>query len=116
MLRITKIKFKPGNLAFTRRFSQSASSAFDYSHVVIGGGVVGLATAAKLAQRPGSSVLLLERHTEVGTETSARNSEVIHAALYYPPDSLKTKLCLRGKELIYSQAKQAGVEMKQCGK
>jgi 2-hydroxyglutarate dehydrogenase len=68
---------------------------------VIGAGVVGLAIARQLASRTGTSTLLIERHGSVGTETSSRNSEVIHAGLYYGPTSLKTKLCLRGKHLLY---------------
>ncbi|OCT53707.1 NAD dehydrogenase [Cladophialophora carrionii] len=68
---------------------------------VIGAGAVGLAIARQLASRTGTSTLLIERHGSVGTETSSRNSEVIHAGLYYGPDSLKTKLCLRGKHLLY---------------
>ena len=68
---------------------------------VIGAGVVGLAVARKLAARAGTSTLLIERHGAVGTETSSRNSEVIHAGLYYGPDSLKTKLCIAGKRMMY---------------
>lgn len=75
---------------------------------------MGLAVAARLAQR--GSVLLVERNARVGTETSARNSEVIHAGLYYPADTLRTKLCIRGKQMIYDRALKAGVEMRQCGK
>ncbi|KAI9799552.1 MAG: hypothetical protein M1825_004478 [Sarcosagium campestre] len=87
----------------TRAFSSTpAAAAADFTHAVIGGGVVGLAIARKLAQRDGTSTILLERHDGVGTETSSRNSEVIHAGLYYPPNSLKTSLCLKGKPLLYS--------------
>lgn len=70
---------------------------------------------AQLA-RQGNSVLLIEKNAQLGQETSSRNSEVIHAGLYYPVDSLKTKLCLEGKELLYSEAQKAGVEMKKVGK
>ena len=93
---------------------------------VIGGGVVGLAVARTLAERiankssssssSGSSVLLLERHDAVGTETSSRNSEVIHAGLYYGPDSLKTQLCIRGRQLLYSFCGQYGVAHRNTGK
>ncbi|CDK27713.1 unnamed protein product [Kuraishia capsulata CBS 1993] len=99
-----------------RGFCSSSTSLVDYSHAVIGGGVVGLAIAAELAKMESTSVILLEKHNEVGTETSSRNSEVIHAGLYYPPDSLKTKLCMQGKEMIYSEASKYGVELARCGK
>lgn len=88
----------------------------DYSHAVIGGGVTGLAIASSLSSIPGNKVLLLEKNTRLGQETTSRNSEVIHAGLYYPSDSLKTQLCIEGKELLYSEAKNYGVEMKRCGK
>ncbi len=64
--------------------------------VIIGAGVVGLACARELA-RAGYEVLILEQHDAIGTETSARNSEVIHAGIYYPVGSLKAALCVRGK-------------------
>lgn len=64
--------------------------------------MIGLATAQRLAAaRPDTSTLLVERHGQVGTETSSRNSEVIHAGLYYGRDSLKTQLCVRGRGLLY---------------
>lgn len=88
----------------------------DFSHVVVGGGAVGLSIAARLSRRAANSVLLLERHTELGTETSSRNSEVIHAGIYYPTDSLRMKLCVRGKDLIYEAGKKYGVELQNCGK
>ncbi|KAH3674790.1 hypothetical protein WICMUC_002993 [Wickerhamomyces mucosus] len=105
-------------MKFLRSFSSSAlkRSSSDYSHAIIGGGVVGLAIAAELSKKEGNRVLLIEKNTKVGQETSSRNSEVIHAGLYYPKDSLKTKLCIEGKELIYKEAFRAGVEMQKCGK
>jgi L-2-hydroxyglutarate oxidase LhgO len=71
----------------------------DFAITVIGGGAVGLAIADRLAGR--GDVLLLERRAHYGTETSSRNSEVIHAGLYYPPGSLKARLCVRGNALLY---------------
>ena len=68
--------------------------------VVIGAGVVGLACAARLA-RAGRDVVVLERHELIGSETSSRNSEVIHAGIYYPKDSLKARLCVAGKRKLY---------------
>lgn len=87
---------------FSRALSFSAPRAADFSHLVIGGGVVGTAIAAEL-QKPGRNVLLLEQHPQLGMETTLRNSEVIHAGLYYPPESLKARLCVRGKHLIYER-------------
>ncbi|CAB5132076.1 FAD dependent oxidoreductase [Rhizophagus irregularis] len=71
-------------------------------YLIIGGGVVGLSIAERLSRRKGKSVLLVEKNSRLGEETSSRNSEVIHAGIYYPNDSLKTRLCIRGKNLLYS--------------
>ncbi|KAK9364757.1 putative FAD-dependent oxidoreductase [Lipomyces kononenkoae] len=87
----------------------------DFSHLVIGAGVVGLSVAARLARGRGA-VLLVDRHSAIGTETSSRNSEVIHAGLYYPPDSLKTKLCVTGKKMLYKVCEEAGIPYRNCGK
>jgi L-2-hydroxyglutarate oxidase LhgO len=83
---------------------------------VVGGGVVGLAIARKLQQRDGASTVLIEKHGSVGTETSSRNSEVIHAGLYYGPTSLKTKLCLRGKDMLYELCKKHEIPHRNTGK
>jgi L-2-hydroxyglutarate oxidase LhgO len=71
----------------------------DFAFAVIGGGAVGLAVADRLAGK--GELLLLERRAHYGTETSSRNSEVIHAGLYYPPGSVKARLCVRGNALLY---------------
>lgn len=83
--------------------------------VVVGAGVVGLAAAAALA-RGGRSVLVVERHQGVARETSSRNSQVIHAGIYYPPGSLKAELCTRGRELLYPWLAEHGVEGRKLGK
>ncbi len=83
--------------------------------VVIGAGVVGLACARALA-RAGREVIVLERHGQIGTETSSRNSEVIHAGIYYEPGSLKARLCVRGNALLYAHCKNYGVPFRRCGK
>ncbi|KAK3944942.1 putative mitochondrial L-2-hydroxyglutarate dehydrogenase [Diplogelasinospora grovesii] len=98
-----------------RLFSSSPARRADFTHAVIGGGVVGLAIARNLSQRS-PNTLLLERHNAIGTETSSRNSEVIHAGIYYGRDSLKTQLCIRGKDLLYSFCDQHEIPYKRCGK
>jgi L-2-hydroxyglutarate oxidase LhgO len=87
----------------------------DFETVVVGAGVVGLAIARALA-RQGQSVMLLERHDRVGTETSSRSSEVIHAGIYYAPGSLRAKLCVAGKEQLYRFCAENGVAHRRCGK
>ncbi|KNE62413.1 hypothetical protein AMAG_07635 [Allomyces macrogynus ATCC 38327] len=91
-----------------------------HAHVaVIGAGAVGLATGAYLARilaPTGRSVVVLDKERHVGAHSSSRNSEVIHAGLYYPADSLKTRLCLRGKELLYQFCRDHGVSHAPCGK
>ena len=83
--------------------------------VVIGAGVVGLAVARQWALA-GRAVLILEAEASFGTQTSARNSEVIHAGLYYPTGSLKARLCVRGKELLYRYCAERGVAHRRIGK
>ncbi|KAK7218669.1 hypothetical protein V2G26_006672 [Clonostachys chloroleuca] len=97
-------------------FSSSSINQADFTHTVIGAGVVGLAVARQLTRRPGNSVLLIERHPAVGTETSSRNSEVIHAGIYYGADTLKAKLCIRGKELLYDLCSRHGIGHRRTGK
>ncbi|GGH61743.1 hypothetical protein GCM10010975_25750 [Comamonas phosphati] len=83
--------------------------------VVVGAGVVGLAVARALALA-GREVMVLEAEGAIGTGTSSRNSEVIHAGIYYPQGSLKAKLCVRGKELLYPYCEMRGVDHRRCGK
>ncbi|KAH7385293.1 FAD dependent oxidoreductase [Phaeosphaeria sp. MPI-PUGE-AT-0046c] len=100
----------------SRTFSSSLKRETDFTHAVIGGGVVGLAIARKLQARDGASTVLIEKHGSVGTETSSRNSEVIHAGLYYGTDSLKTRLCLKGKEMLYDLCKKHSIPHRNTGK
>jgi L-2-hydroxyglutarate oxidase LhgO len=83
--------------------------------VVIGAGVIGLAVARRLAMA-GREVLILEKADAIGTETSSRNSEVIHAGIYYPAGSLKARLCVRGRQLLYAYCAERGVPHKRVGK
>lgn len=83
--------------------------------VVVGAGVVGLACARALALR-GIETIVLERHDTFGSETSSRNSEVIHAGLYYPTDSLKARLCVAGRQQLYAYCADRGISHRRCGK
>ncbi|MEO5797783.1 MAG: NAD(P)/FAD-dependent oxidoreductase [Rhodoferax sp.] len=83
--------------------------------VVIGAGVVGLAVARALSLQ-GREVLVLEAAHAIGTGTSARNSEVIHAGIYYPTGSLKAQLCVQGKALLYTYCAERGIGHQRCGK
>ena len=83
--------------------------------IVVGAGVVGLAVARRLALA-GHEVIILEAADTIGTQTSSRNSEVIHAGLYYPTDSLKAQACVEGKKRLYRYCAIHGVPHKRIGK
>jgi L-2-hydroxyglutarate oxidase LhgO len=83
--------------------------------VVIGAGVVGLAIARAFALR-GREVIVLEAEESIGNHTSSRNSEVIHAGIYYPEGSLKARLCVQGKQLLYPYCRERGIPFDNCGK
>jgi len=87
----------------------------DFQTCIIGAGVVGLAVAAELSKL-GHEVIVLEQAKIIGSETSSRNSEVIHAGIYYPKDSLKAKLCVEGKGLLYQHCADFHVAYKKIGK
>jgi L-2-hydroxyglutarate oxidase LhgO len=89
--------------------------AADIESIVVGGGAVGLAVGRALALA-GHEVMVLEQHALIGSETSSRNSEVIHAGIYYPPGSLRATLCVRGKELLYGFCAENSVPHDRCGK
>src|SRR3954462_6033213 len=82
--------------------------------VVIGAGVVGLAIARELAMA-GREVVILDAEEAIGTHTSSRNSEVIHAGIYYPKGSLKARACVEGKHLLYEYCASHGVPHRRCG-
>ena len=83
--------------------------------LVIGAGVIGLAVARELAQA-GHEVIVIDKAEGIGTGTSSRNSEVIHAGLYYPRGSLKARLCVEGREALYAYCEAHGVPHRRCGK
>ncbi|MCU4119175.1 NAD(P)/FAD-dependent oxidoreductase [Variovorax sp. N23] len=87
----------------------------EFDCVVVGAGVVGLAVARALALQ-GREVLVLEAEGAVGTGTSSRNSEVIHAGIYYAAGSLKARLCVEGKQALYAYAQERGLPHRRCGK
>ncbi len=87
----------------------------DFDCLVVGAGVVGLAVARELALG-GQQVLVIEAHPGVGWETSSRNSEVIHAGIYYPENSLKARCCVAGKLWLYEYCAERGVPVRQTGK
>ena len=83
--------------------------------IVAGAGVIGLAVARALALR-GREVMILEATGLIGSETSSRNSEVIHAGIYYPAESLMARLCVEGRNLLYAYCRERGIPHRQCGK
>lgn len=91
------------------------SPSFHTEVAVIGAGVVGLAITRALT-KAGKEVLLLEKEKRVCTATSSRNSEVIHAGLYYPPSSYKAKFCVKGKKLLYDYCEEREISHRRCGK
>jgi L-2-hydroxyglutarate oxidase LhgO len=85
--------------------------------LIIGAGVVGLAVAAEIsARQPGLSIVMLEKEESFGRETSSRNSEVIHAGIYYPTESLKAQLSVQGNPLLYEFCEKWAVRYSRCGK
>jgi L-2-hydroxyglutarate oxidase LhgO len=87
----------------------------DAEITIIGAGVVGLAIAEELSSKH-TDLFVLEKHLTFGQETSSRNSEVIHAGIYYPKGSLKAKLCVEGKMLLYDYCRRFDIPFKNCGK
>ena len=87
----------------------------DAEITIVGGGVVGLAIAERLSMDY-HDVFLIEKHSTFGQETSSRNSEVIHAGIYYPKGTLKSKLCVEGKKLLYDYCRKFEIGFNNCGK
>ncbi|KAI8096614.1 FAD dependent oxidoreductase [Halteromyces radiatus] len=100
-----------------RFFSMTRTPDLEVDNVVIGGGVVGLAIAEMLTRnRPQETTILVEKNKRLGEETSSRNSEVIHAGIYYPKDSLKTQLCIQGNRQLYALLEKTTIPYNKIGK
>ena len=95
--------------------SKILSAAHQVDTIVMGAGVIGLAVARAVRRKHGD-VLVIDRANNIGTETSSRNSEVVHAGLYYPPLSLKGKLCVAGRNALYRYCETRAIPHSQCGK
>src|SRR5262245_22988804 len=88
-----------------------------YDSLIVGGGIVGLATAYRLQQlRPGSKVILLEKEPALGRHQTGNNSGVLHAGLYYKPGSVKAQLAVQGLQQMLSFCKEHKIRHEQCGK
>ena len=87
----------------------------DFKVVIIGAGVVGLAIAEKLSEQF-DNIIVIERNSSFGQESSSRNSEVIHAGMYYPKESLKARLCIKGNKSLYKYCDDNNVPYNRCGK
>ena len=83
---------------------------------VIGAGVIGLSIAEAISRKIKDDIVVLERRDSFGQETSSRNSEVIHAGIYYPKGSFKSRLCLKGNSMLYELCREAGIRHEKCGK
>jgi L-2-hydroxyglutarate oxidase LhgO len=87
----------------------------DIELTIIGAGVVGLAVAARCSQNH-KNVFVIEKNEKFGQETSSRNSEVIHAGIYYPPSTLKARLCVEGRQMLYALCEARRIPFRSCGK
>ena len=107
----------PGAEAQSGAAGMTPVSSFDADHIVIGGGIIGLAVARQLLlEWPGSAVVVLEKEPEVATHQTGRNSGVVHAGIYYPPGSQKATLTKRSIPLLRAFARDKGVPYLECGK
>ncbi|CAN4109163.1 unnamed protein product [Withania somnifera] len=109
-------KFKNLSNPSKNPFSSTSIPKEKVDCLVIGAGIVGIAIAKELSVNHGKDVLVVDSAPTFGTGTSSRNSEVIHAGIYYPPSSLKASFCIRGKELLYKYCKDHEIPHKRIGK
>src|SRR5512142_1858442 len=87
-----------------------------YDIAIIGGGIVGLATAMALSERPDLSIIVLEAEDHLAAHQTGNNSGVIHSGLYYKPGSLKAKNCVEGRLAMYAFCEEHGIAHDNCGK
>lgn len=104
-----------GIFSFKKSFNNTIISSLDTNILIIGAGVVGLSIARELSSIS-NEVYVVEKHRTFGQETSSRNSEVIHSGIYYPTGSLKAKLCVEGKRLLYEYCNKKDIPHKKIGK
>src|SRR4029450_11727210 len=104
-----------GKRRFSRQIPRSEADMDKVDCVVIGAGGIGLAIARRLAQA-GREVIVLEATEGIGTVTSSRNSEVIHAGIYYRAGSLMARMCVSGKQALYRYCDEHGIPHRNCGK
>jgi len=91
------------------------SEAYEFDAVIVGAGIIGLAIAHELSEKY-ENILVLEKEHSFGQHTSSRNSEIIHSGIYYPKNTLKTKLCVEGNKLLYDFLAKHDVPHRKCGK
>jgi (S)-2-hydroxyglutarate dehydrogenase len=97
--------------------SSAGPAAFSYQYCIVGGGILGLATAAEIGSRdPSASIILVEKEADFGVHQTGHNSGVIHAGVYYAPGSLKARLCREGAEATKAFCRSAGIPFETCGK
>jgi len=89
-------------------------SSVDY--LIVGGGIIGLTLARELAQRGSENILIIEKESQLGMHASGRNSGVLHAGIYYPPETLKAQLCLKGNLLLQDYCREKKLPMAHAGK
>uniref|UniRef100_A0A1A9WK62 L-2-hydroxyglutarate dehydrogenase, mitochondrial n=1 Tax=Glossina brevipalpis TaxID=37001 RepID=A0A1A9WK62_9MUSC len=114
----SKFILQRANLVLTQqRYTSLQHRKKDYDLIVVGGGIVGVASAREILERhPHLKVAILEKEPELAAHQSGHNSGVIHAGIYYKPGSLKAKLCVQGLHLTYAYLKKKLIPFKKCGK